>query len=151
MIASEAVAEAVAERWLERVLLSYPGAARASLLDRTDPFRNPAGHVLKENLLLLARELLGEMRHEALEAPLDAIVRLRAVQGFSVSDAIGFVFELRDAACEFDESRSAVLNHRIDQLALMAFDRYITCRELIFELRMKELRSRAQFAARAAE
>lgn len=151
MMATEPLAETVAEHWLERVLQSYSEVARASLSDRTDPFRNPAGHVLKENMLLLAREVLGEMKREALEPPLDAIVRLRAVQGFSPSDAIGFIFDLRNAACEIDESRTAVLNDRIDQLALMAFDRYATCREQIFELRLKELRRRTLFAARAAE
>lgn len=150
-MASEAVAEVVAERWLERVLLSYSAAARASLTDRTDTFRNPAGHVLKENLLLLVREVLGEMKREVLEAPLDAIVRLRAVQGFSPSEAIAFVFELRNAANGLAGSGCTVPQERIDQLALMAFDRYIACRELIFELRLKELRRRALFAARAAE
>lgn len=151
MIANEAVAELVAERWLERLLLSYSAATRASLSDPTDPFRNPAGHVLRENLLLIARELVGEMNREALQAPLDAIVRLRAVQGFSPSEAIGFVFESRNAASGLDGVSSAVLCERIDRLALIAFDVYMRCREQIFELRVKELRSRAQFARRAVE
>lgn len=148
MMASEAIAGAVAERWLERMLLSYPHGSRAALTGQADPFRNPAGRVLKESLLLLARELLGEMKPEGLEAPLDAIVRLRAVQGFSPSEAIGFVFEFRNAVIGSGTGSDA-LSERIDRLALMAFDRYMACREQIFDLRVKEVRSRAQFAVRA--
>jgi len=141
MSASDAVAEAVAERWLARVLASYPPAARASLGESADPFRNPAGHALRESLRLIARELFGEMNRESLMEPLDTIVRLRAVQGFSPSEALAFIFDLRDAA-------TGLPQERIDELALMAFDCYMHCREQIFELRLKELRSQVQLATR---
>lgn len=138
MTGSEAVAEKLAERWLACLVSSYPLAARAALGGNINPFRNPVGHALGENLRKLAQQLLGEMDCQALAAPLDAIVRLRAVQAFSPSQALGFIFELRataaQAGCEIEQKR-------IDTLALMAFDQYMRCREQIFELRLQELRS----------
>jgi hypothetical protein len=140
---------AVTERWLARTLESYPESARVAMRSQADPFRNPAGHALKESLGAMARELFGDMDRAALAAPLDAVVRLRAVQGFTPSQALGFIFELRPAAAEVPGAMTASLQPRIDELALMAFDKYMSCREQIFELRTKELRLRAQCAARA--
>lgn len=139
------IAEEVAERWLARTLASYPATTRASLGASADQFRNPAGHVLRENLRILAGELLGSMNPESLHASLDAIVRLRAVQGFSPSDALRFVLELRQAAADVPGATLETLQARIDELVLMAFDQYMSCREQIFSLRAREIRFRAQY------
>lgn len=138
MTANEAVTERLAERWLELVLASYPAAARTSLTETADPFRNPVGAALGGNLRLLARELLGEMNGEAVASAMDAVVRLRAVQGFSPSAALKFVFDLRRAAAE---AGCEIPQARIDELALKGFDQYMSCREQVFALRLKELRS----------
>jgi hypothetical protein len=141
---SGTIAEIVAERWIERTLASYPAEAHSLLSGELDPFRNPAGHVLKENLTTLARELLGEMDEKAIAPALDALVRLRAVQDFRPSDALRFIFDLRDVVAEVPQA----LENRIDELALMAFDQYMACRDQIARLREKELRLRMQYAAK---
>jgi hypothetical protein len=93
------------------------------------------------------------MDEEAMAPALDAVVRLRAVQGFRPSEALSFVFDLRAIAAEAGgelppllDGRSH-LDGRIDRLALMAFDRYMACREQIASLREKELQKRLQYAA----
>lgn len=143
-----AMAEAIAERWLARALATFPPGTRATRGANPDQFRDPAGHLLNHNLRILAGELLGEMSRDRLMAPLDAIVRLRAVQAFSPSQALQFIFTLRDAAAEVPGASTAQLQERIDALALMAFDLYMACREQIYALRTREIRFQAQCAAR---
>ena len=145
---SGTIAEIVAERWIERTLASYPAEAHSLLSGELDPFRNPAGHVLKENLTTLARELLGEMDEKAIAPALDALVRLRAVQDFRPSDALRFIFDLREVVAEVTGEVPRALENRIDELALMAFDQYMACRDQIARLREKELRLRMQYAAK---
>jgi len=144
MSASGAIAEIVAERWMERTLESYPPETSRSLLDEQDPFRNPAGHVIGECLKTLARELLGEMDERAIVSALDAMVRLRAVQDFRPSDALRFIFDLRDVLAEVTGALPRALDSRIDELALTAFDLYTACREQIAGLREKELLARSR-------
>jgi len=72
------------------------------------------------------------------------------VQEFAPSEALGFIFQLKDvvrkvlakapqhpaAANELDVFDSAV-----DDLALFAFDLYMQCREKIYDIKAKEARS----------
>jgi hypothetical protein len=66
-------------------------------------------------------------------------VRIRAVQNFTPSQAIGFVFDLKGlirAMAPADRQASkemVVIESRIDALALLAFDLYMSCREKIYE------------------
>ncbi len=148
MSVSGTIAEIVAERWIERTLASYPAETLPLLRDEKDPFRNPAGFAIKESLTTLARELLCEMDEKAIAPALDALVRLRAVQDFRPSDALCFIFDLRDVVIEVTGSLPEALESRIDALALMAFDQYVACRDQIAGLREKELRFRMQHAAK---
>jgi len=148
MSTSAAISENVAERWIERTLASYPADMLPVLLGEQDPFRNPAGHAISESLATLARELLGEMDKSAIVPALDALVRLRAVQGFRPSGALRFIFDLRDVVAEITGPLPPALGGRIDELALMAFDQYMACRDQIAGLREKELRFRMQYAGK---
>lgn len=148
MSGSGAIAEIVAERWSERAFASYPAESAALLSAGQDPFRNPAGHTIRESLGTLVRELLGAMNESAVASALDALVRLRAVQGFLPSQALGFIFELRGIMPKESSALTPDLPQRIDRLALMAFDRYMACRDQIDALREKELRIHLKFAAR---
>jgi len=148
MSVSATIAETVAERWIERTIASYPAATAQLLNGNSDPFRNPSGHVIRESLNTLARELLGPMDECAIAPALDALVRLRAVQNFRPSAALRFIFDLRDVVSEVTGKFPQTLDRRIDELALMAFDQYMACRDQISSLREKELRFRMQCAAR---
>ncbi len=139
--------QAILQRWIERTLKSYPDGMAGFLGEEQDPFRNPVGHTLRENLATLLHELMGTMERERVTPALDALVRMRAVQNFSPAEAVRFVFGLRQAVFEVSGAVPDSLATRIDELALMAFDQYMSCREQIFELRAKEMRRRAQYAA----
>ena len=87
----------------------------------------------------------------ALHHALDAIIRIRAVQDLTASQAVGFVFLLKPILLELQPERNpaardvplgVLLNDRIDRLALMAFDKYMQCREQLADIRVSEGRRR---------
>lgn len=138
----------IAERWLEKTVGAYPAGSRPFLAADGDPFRNPVGHTLHDNLTVLVRECLGGMDRRAMEPAVDALMRLRAVQDFSPGDALRFLFDLRAIALDAGIPLPVDFSARVDEIALLAFDKYMACREQIFDLRARELRSRLQFSAR---
>ena len=137
--------QSITERWLEQALGSYPGPVSRFLLQEKDPFHNPVGQAFREGLPVLVAELAGEMDPGRLRAALDGIVRIRAVQDFSASQAVAFVFLLRKVIREelrFETEALAWLEDRIDELALVAFDLYTQCREQLSQIRTQEARRR---------
>ena len=158
--------ELLVERWVELVLATYPSQAVTFLQKEKDGFRNPVGATIRRAIGELAGGLLAEADAGDLAAPLEAMVRMRAVQSFSPAQAVGFVFLFRRALREVlkDELREARaeelldVDARLDGLALMAWDSYATCREKVSDLRAREatartyaLLKRAGFLADAAD
>lgn len=79
------------------------------------------------------------MDRSRLESALDEILRVRAVQDLPPSQAVGFVFLLRDILDEKGEERPARMHKRIDRLLLLAFDHYVLCREDLARVRQGEV------------
>jgi hypothetical protein len=140
------VRESVIREWFERTLRSYPDQASRFMRGEKDPFRNPVGATFREGLAVLFDELISPVAQVPdlrTKAALDAIVRMRAVQDFTASQAVGFLFELKTILREFPvEGNLAALDRKIDEMALQAFDLYVECREKIFEIKAREARRR---------
>lgn len=135
--------DAILREWLERTLRSYPEQTSVFLRGEKDPFRNPVGHTLREGLAVLLDEFLGEMDEARISPALDSIVRIRAVQDFTPSQAVGFLFPLREILREkLPDADLAMRESRLDRLILRAFDLYAECREKIFEIKADEARRR---------
>lgn len=142
---------AIAEKWFDRVVETYPRDA-ARLLRRTgDRFANPVGSTLAAGLREIVEGLAQSAELPAFTAPLDRIVRIRAIQDFSASQAVAFVFDLKDVLRgELSQELAdpalarqlAELEGRIDQLALLAFDVYAVCRERVAQIRVDETKRR---------
>lgn len=133
--------DAILERWFARTVEAYPGETVRFLTTERDQFRNPVGHILRENLAVLLRELLGGMELSRTKPALEAIIRVRAVQDFTATQAVGFVFMLRSVVGEFAPEHDVLsIGQKVDQLALMAFDEYVRCREKLYEIRLNESR-----------
>jgi hypothetical protein len=129
----------ILKRWIEDTIRSYPIASRVFLSKEQDPFRNPVGHTLRCSLSVLLDQVVGEMDVGCIAPALDDIVRLRAVQDLNPSQALHFLLLLKPIMRELAADRDQLLlNDRIDQLALMAFDTYMRCREQLAEIRAKE-------------
>jgi hypothetical protein len=93
-----------------------------------------------------------ERPDEEIGEALDRIIRIRAVQDYSPSQAVGFVFELKNLVHEELAGTPAVtaeadslrmLDVRVDRLALQAFDVYMQCREQVYSIRVNEIRNRS--------
>lgn len=134
------------DRWRGLVLDSYPEEAARFFRKEKDRFKNPVGESIhRATETILDGVLLGRDAEGVPEA-LEALVRIRAVQDFSPSEAVAFVFLLKRAVREVLEGPSAnapppqalgELESRIDALALSAFETYTRCREELFEIRVR--------------
>lgn len=141
----------IVKKWFAMVIETYPADTAQFLKSQQDPFANPVGRTIVRSLEAVFDELLGGMDCETLASFLDPIIRIRAVQNFSPSQAIGFIFFLKNAVrenltSEIAENKIAaelpVLESRIDELCLFAFNLYMRCREKIYDLKANELRNR---------
>jgi hypothetical protein len=142
--------EAIAEQWLARVLRTYPIQTAHFLAEEKDPFRNPVGSTLRQALGVLVEELLLGMDHDKVAAALDSIMQIRAVQDFTPARALEFLFQLKTILR--DQQPGPVfelLDGRIDEMALAAFELYVKYRERTFTARMNEAR-RAVFVLERA-
>jgi hypothetical protein len=130
----------IVDSWYLRTLEAYTAETRRFLLSEPDRFRNPVGHAIRESLAVLAEELAGEMNAARIVPALDAIVRILAVQDFAPSDALRFIFLLKQVVRQSEgaEAEFPLLERRLDELALTAFDVYTSCRDQIFRLRANE-------------
>ncbi len=149
----ETYKNAILKRWFEAVAQTYPAETARFLQGQQDPFANPVGGATRTSLEgifdQLAGDLAVDMDIEAIAAHLDPVIRIRAVQSFSPSAAVGFVFFLKKILKEElgqeSRGRSELLNRldaRIDDTALVAFNIYMKCREKVFQLQSNEMRNR---------
>jgi hypothetical protein len=145
--------ETVFKKWFELVVSNYPGETQKVLLSNTDRFANPVRASLAEGLEGLLQNLIdqSDLNQPIIQEHLDKIIRIRAVQDFSPSSAVGFVFLLKYTVREVlakeitDSKRFEELltfETSVDKLALLAFNVYMQCREAVFNIRATEIRNR---------
>jgi hypothetical protein len=141
---------AIVAAWFETVVETYHEETRGPLRRQKAPFANPVGFNTAEGLDGLFDGLMKGMMPAETSRFLDAIVRIRAVQDFTPSEAVRFIFRLKDvirkelAESLQDPAVSAELvpfEGAIDDLALFAFDLYLQCREKIYDIKAKEARN----------
>ena len=142
----------IVKKWCDVILCTYPEQSRTFLKKQKDRFANPVGRTIFEGIESIYDELLQEADADKISLFLDNIVRVRAVQDFSPSQAVGFVFGLKKVIRE--ELKSEILKEgiseewaafesRIDGLALLCFDIYTACRQKISDIRVDEVRRRS--------
>jgi hypothetical protein len=138
---------AIIQAWLARTLQTYPEHTGRFLSQERDPFCNPVGSTLKDALPVLFDAVLEGMDTAQVIPALDSIVRIRAVQDFTASQAVAFLFLLKKVVREAlegeiqrrpDGGGLAAVEGRIDEMALLAFDLFMKCRERIYEIKANE-------------
>ncbi len=138
----------LADRWCALILGTYPPDAARLMAGRSDPFANPVGSTVRRATRIVVEALVARQPDDAgMVEALHDIVRIRAVQDFTPSQAVGFVFLLKQAARQTEDgvvplspSDLAELDRRVDDLALVAFDLYTADRERIAQIRVNESR-----------
>lgn len=143
----------IVENWKRLIVKTYPESFRDTpvfLRLQSDQFGNPVGHIITESTESLFEELLNTYNPDKIKERLDYIIKLRAVQNFSPSEAVAFIFSLKQAIREEleyelkEEDMSEQLiefESGIDKMALIAFDLYLAAREKIYQIRINELKS----------
>lgn len=116
---------------------SYPTDVSSFLISEKDRFANPVGFIIRAGIETLFDEVAHGANHDRITAALDSIIRVRAVQDFTPSQAIAFVFLLKkavrveltldDASEMFEELLQ--FDTRIDDIASLASDIYVKCRD----------------------
>lgn len=154
---------AILKRWFEMILETYPADTSNFLKNQKNPFTNPVGHTIFQGIEELFNELLNgiDSDPDSFKTPfLDNIIRIRAVQDFTPSQAIAFVLLLKkvireelknDPTLNLLQGNSGrengiieellALESKIDDLALLSFDIYMKCREKIYELKANEVKN----------
>ena len=150
---------AIVKRWMESIVETYPAETAQFLKSKKDRFANPVGATINIETERLFDLILTGFEPAKASEFLDNIIRIRAIQDFTPSEALAFVFALKHAirlelAGDLKKGAHAgelwELDKEIDRLALISFEIYMTVREDIYKLKAKELQSNAFMLFRRA-
>lgn len=150
---------AIVRNWFDLVVQTYPADTSRFLKTQKDPFANPVGKTVRHGLEALFDILLKGLDPETISSFLDPIIRIRAVQDFSPSQAVSFIFSLKQIIRNSLESELRdeliwtellKLELTIDELGLIAFDIYMECREKIYQIQANEMKTRTFSAFKRA-
>jgi hypothetical protein len=143
----------ILSRWFHAVTETYPPETARILRTQSNEFANPVGHATHYGLEGVYDEFIREADPDRLTPFLDRIIRIRAVQDFSPTQALAFVFLLKQivrnhlkespAATQVSFEELSAFDSKVDELALLAFNIYTQCRERLFEVRVAEVKSRS--------
>ena len=140
---------AILKRWFDAILESYPADTSNFLKRQKNRFANPVGYAISQGIEGLFGEILQGIDSEKVSPFLDNIIRIKAIQDFSASQAVSFIFLLKKVIREEFEKEIkenqfsvelAALEVKIDELALLSFDIFMKCREKIYDLKAEEIK-----------
>ena len=150
----------IVRSWTELIFNSYPAEAANFLVTKKNQFSNPIGYTVTTNAEKIFDELITDCDFEKIKLLLDDIIKMRAVQSFSPSQAVNFLLDLKKAIR--DECQNELLNKNvsdelsnfellIDKMLIIGFELYMEAREKVFEIRVNEIKSRSYKALENAE
>jgi hypothetical protein len=149
----------ILSRWFDTILDTYPSDTKHFLRSKKNQFDNPVAHRISSGIEGIFSQILNDDAERDVSPFLDKVVRIRAVQDFTPSRAVAFMFDLKRLVREVlgEDIRESQLSQElwrfeeeIDKMGLLALDIYMKCREEIYELRVNEVkRSVSRLIARA--
>jgi hypothetical protein len=86
---------AILKKWLVEIFDTYPADTSIFLKGEQDMFANPVGHTITINAEYLVNGLIKKDGDDAMSAYLEQIIRIRAVQDFTPSQAVSFMNSLK--------------------------------------------------------
>jgi hypothetical protein len=151
---------AILETLLDEIFDTYPADTSRFLKGENDRFANPVGHTITANAELILNGLIKKADTASLAACLEQIMRIRAVQDFTPSQAVSFInslktvitgqlkteinrYNLWDELAEFET--------RIDSLSQCAYELHTEMKKRIDIIRTKELDNSERFLKRLTE
>lgn len=140
----------ILKRWIDHILDTYPAETATFLREKEGRFANPVGHSVSEGVEGIFEDILEGIDKERVSVFLDNIIRIRAIQEFTASQAISFIFFLKkiirdELAVEIRENSLSdeltLLETQIDSLGLIAFDIFMGCREKLYDIKANEMKN----------
>ena len=136
--------------WCDAVIADYPQDTSNFIRKNDNRFANPIGHTINDSFAHILDALLRGAGPEDSTVFLDNIIRIRAVQDFSPSQAVSFIFTLKkvirdvvvqDKTSSVERDELVLLDEQIDALALASFGIYMQCREKLYDIKANELKN----------
>lgn len=140
--------EKIVKRWVDYTLSTYESSG--FFKKEKDKFANPVGGNTREALDSLFGLLAKGADPKEYVAPLEQILLIRAVQSMPPSVAVGAIHAVKHITREVlakDKERAHLVaelydfEFAVDLAVLAAFDLYMQCRERLYQVRMKELKT----------
>lgn len=147
----------IVEAWVSRILDTYSPDSARFMKRQPNQFANPVGHAFAREAEHLFDVLVTDGDPQVAAASIERINKIRAVQDFSASEAVAFIFFLKVAIRTVLKRSLAdgqlteqflALESKIDTMALQVFDSYMRCREKLFEIRCNDIRRQSQLRQR---
>jgi len=125
----------------------YPEQSQTFLKEGRNKFTNPVGFYTKQAIEAIIENLIKNEPLESFLLPLENIIQIRAVQDFTPSQSVGFIFLIKKVVYDtihndVDSKDMIEFLSKIDSLALVAFDIFMKYKERIYEIKAKELLDR---------
>jgi len=145
----------IISKWIKLILDSYSTESSKFFNLEKNHFSNPVGSTISTNATSIYDEIVGSRDFEKITLFLTDIIKIRAIQDFSPSEATRFIFLLKKVIREelneeFNQEKLLAefveLESDIDRVALIAFDLFMESREKVFQIRMNEARAKFQNA-----
>jgi len=151
---------AILKKWLGEIFDTYPADTSRFLKGRRDRFANPVGHTITVNSGYILEGLIKGDAAVRLSVYLEQIIRIRAVQDFTPSQAVSFMDGLKPVIAgqlktelhkynlgnEWGEFKT-----RIDSLTQCAYELHAEMKKSINIIRTKEIDRGEKFLARLME
>ena len=141
----------IIRNWFEATIQTYAPDTAQFFKGQKDQFGNPVGSITSKGIAFLLDQLLDTWDAEAIKDYLDPIIRIRAIQDFSPSQATGFILLLKkvlreNLTNELQNDANALqlleCESKSELMGLLAFDLYMDCKEKIYEISANETRNR---------
>jgi hypothetical protein len=139
----------IVAQWVDYTLSSYKSST--FFKKGPDKFANPVGGNTREALGALFKLLVKEeCDPKEFVAPLDQIMRIRSIQEFTASEAVSPIHAVKHITREIlakDSERKHCIadlydfEFAVDLAVLAAFDLYMQCREQLYKVRIKEIKT----------
>ena len=145
----------IINNWVRLIIETYPSKTSGFLKSQKDRFSNPVGYTISNSAEKIFEEIINQNNIEKLKASLTDLIKIRAVQNFSPSEATGFIFSLKNVIrkeLEQEVIEGKVLSELnelesfIDDTALTAFDVYMDAKEKLFKIRINEIKAQLAYS-----
>jgi hypothetical protein len=146
--------QVILQAWFDQTINSYEPEMARFLKREKNQFSNPVRNTIITSFEKIYDSLLTENPAHGHDGLLE-IIKVRAVQDFSPSDALSFLFDLKNiirSALSKNENNIDTINeindfdNKFDFLLKMAFDDYNDCRQKIQDIKLAEVKSRSERA-----